>query len=575
MGFRNSILAVALFCIFLLQTTPGWGMARQQEQPPAQRTEYIFYPEPGQSNETLLAEVLKDFHNRGFLQARLDTFAEDSQKIVLYIDPGPPFFYKIIHHNLEPVLLGLPGVRQALDADSLSFVQFEKLSNTLLTHFQNNGHPFARLQPNIVSIDRQLIKTELRASAHDAVFFDTLQLQNPGILSRRFLEMHSGIRTGMPYDERKVQQLFDRFSDLDFVRFSESPAIRFLPGSARIELPLEKVRINRFDGIAGFSSSENAGEGTRITGLLNLFLANTLGEGESLDLFWQATGQGSQQLSISAAYPYLWRFAIGTELMFALQRRDTTWLQLQFRPALLTQPISGMQWGVFMHYTQGSLISTRAYQQGQAQPQALDFSTRLYGIELRRQSRSYNRLLLQQGYRMRISAAAGNHSIRINTNLPPEIYQDIILKRLQINGEAVLEKRWQTGQLGTFSTGTRLGWFNGRQIPENQLYRLGGFKTLKGFDELSLLASSFTLAWGEYRFFTAENSFLSILANGGWLERKQKNNYTNDLVFAMAAGLNLQTQAGIFALYFALGTQKNIPPEFRNAKIHVGYVSVF
>ena len=109
----------------------------------------------------------------------------------------------------------------------------------------------------------------------------------------------------------------------------------------------------------------------------------------------------------------------------------------------------------------------------------------------------------------------------------------------------------------------------------NTMYRLGGFKTLKGFDELSLIASSFALGYLEFRFFAAANSFFSLFANGGWTEQKTGDNYYQDYPVGFGTGLNLQTQAGIFSINLALGALKENPALLRNAKIHVGYISNF
>lgn len=228
-----------------------------------------------------------------------------------------------------------------------------------------------------------------------------------------------------------------------------------------------------------------------------------------------------------------------------------------------------------MDYTRSSLISTRQYENISIPPRNLDFTSRLYGIEFNKRTLAFRQNLLQRGHLINISAAAGNREIIKNSNLPEIIYEEMELKSLQINIKASAKFRFNVSDRSTLSIDNRSAWLNGQNLPENQLYRLGGFQTLKGFDEFSMLASAYFTSNLEYRFFTGQMSFFSVFINGGWYEQKAGTQYINDFPVGLGTGINLETQAGILALYFAVGRQNQVPFEFRNAKIHVGYISTF
>ena len=48
-----------------------------------------------------------------------------------------------------------------------------------------------------------------------------------------------------------------------------------------------------------------------------------------------------------------------------------------------------------------------------------------------------------------------------------------------------------------------------------------------------------------------------------------------DRPFGVGAGISFDTRAGIFSLNYAIGKQFNNPIDFKTAKIHFGFVSVF
>lgn len=564
--------------LWILFVQPALATVTMEDKPPqAEIREVILQPEDTlhKVREHYAARFLSDFHQKGYLNAKIDSISSESLLLRFFISTGQPFQYIINQSNISPQVTAKLRIEKYLLGNTISFTEFEQLTITLLKHYENSGYPFARLSKKEISISENIIQINLQLDPHELIVYDTLQIGRDVSLSKRFLEHHTGISPGNPYSELQVQGVADKIRELDFVTLESAPTLSFSPGKASLQLPLKKSRANRFDGIAGLASNEGTEGQFRLTGLLSLYLSNTLGEGEFLDLTWQAPGQGSQLLNITAAYPYLLGLPLRSELLFALQRRDTTWMQVQFKPALFAQTASGLQWGVFVHYTKGSLISTKQYTHTTTKPQNLDFVTRLYGIEFRHKTSAYQQNLLMPGYRIVFSTAAGNRIISINSNLPAQIYDDIPLKRLQINGQGNLEKRWKTSGISTFTLENSFAWLNGRNLPENQLYRLGGFRSLKGFDELSMAASAYFVSTAELRFFAGQSTFFSILVNGGWYERHLPGDYYNDFPVGFGAGMNIETQAGIFALYFAMGTQKNIPLEFRNTKIHLGYVSTF
>ena len=94
------------------------------------------------------------------------------------------------------------------------------------------------------------------------------------------------------------------------------------------------------------------------------------------------------------------------------------------------------------------------------------------------------------------------------------------------------------------------GIFGNSVIFKNELYRIGGLKTLRGFDEESIYASGFIIPTLEYRFLFAKNSNLLVFVEGAWYENNSINLYLNDKPVSFGAGINIDTKAGILSLNF-------------------------
>jgi hemolysin activation/secretion protein len=109
----------------------------------------------------------------------------------------------------------------------------------------------------------------------------------------------------------------------------------------------------------------------------------------------------------------------------------------------------------------------------------------------------------------------------------------------------------------------------------NELYRIGGLKTLRGADEASIYCSSYAIGTIEYRFVFEQNSNFFLFADQGWWENTAADGYINDTPFGFGLGTTFETKAGLFSLTYALGKQFNIPIELASGKVHFGFVSLF
>ncbi len=104
---------------------------------------------------------------------------------------------------------------------------------------------------------------------------------------------------------------------------------------------------------------------------------------------------------------------------------------------------------------------------------------------------------------------------------------------------------------------------------------LGGIRTIRGFDDESIFASSFILGTIEYRFILDENSNLFAFSQAMYYDKSLYNTNMNDTPYSFGAGINFQTGAGIFSVSYSLGSQLNNPILLRTAKLHFGFVNYF
>ena len=123
--------------------------------------------------------------------------------------------------------------------------------------------------------------------------------------------------------------------------------------------------------------------------------------------------------------------------------------------------------------------------------------------------------------------------------------------------------------------GTYSGSIQTDSLAQNELYRIGGIRTMRGIDEESILATSFSITTIEYRYLLDTQTAVYLFMDHSWWEKRSDLPYIKDSPISFGAGLNLKTSSGIFTFNYALGQQFNNPVLLRNAKVSFGFKSIF
>jgi outer membrane translocation and assembly module TamA len=130
-------------------------------------------------------------------------------------------------------------------------------------------------------------------------------------------------------------------------------------------------------------------------------------------------------------------------------------------------------------------------------------------------------------------------------------------------------------QASTLRLSVNAGWYQSANTYRNELFQIGGYKLMRGFDEESILATQYSVGSLEYRYLIGMNSFLFAFFDGGWAKNDVPGYNVNSIYLGIGLGLAFETKAGIFNISYAIGKQDSNPFAFRQAKIHLGYVNFF
>ena len=107
----------------------------------------------------------------------------------------------------------------------------------------------------------------------------------------------------------------------------------------------------------------------------------------------------------------------------------------------------------------------------------------------------------------------------------------------------------------------------------NELFRIGGVNSIRGFNEESIFASMYTIVNIEYRYSTSISSYLYTISDIGRLENSLENFEQN--LYSLGLGYTFNTKLGLLNLSYAIGKLDKLPFDFNNSRLHIKIVSFF
>lgn len=522
-----------------------------------------------------LRNVLFTCFDKAYLTASYDSLITDSLALKAYLSFGSQYKWALLKNgNVDEGVLSEIGYREKLYNDQpIYYKGVKRLQEKIITYYENNGYPFASVMLDSIVISEGTIKAQLKLSKNSEEKIDSIIIRGTAKISPIYLYNYLGIKPGNLYNESKLKKVNARIAEIPFIRSSKPANILFTNKFNKLILNLEKKQASQFNGIIGILPDNNTGK-IMFTGDVSLKLQNGLGRGELIDLNWRRLQTQTQDLKLRLVYPFVLRSPFGVDYNFKLYKKDTTFLDINQNIGLQYIFTGGNYFKIFYNNKTSTLLSTKGLEYSTTLPPNADIQNNMYGIGLKYEKLDY-RLNPRKGFSFLGNASAGTKNIKINRKLNPVVYEKLKLNTTQYNADIEASVFIPVMNRTTIKAGVQAAFLYGETIFQNELFRIGGLKTLRGFDEESIYASAFSIFTLEYRYILEQNSYLYVFGDAAYYEKNSVGNIVHDTPIGFGAGISFETKAGIFSINYALGKQFDNPIQLRSGKIHFGIVNYF
>ena len=449
------------------------------------------------------------------------------------------------------------------------------LRDSLVVQAADDGYPFASVALDSISwLAPGQLSASINVSPGPRVVVGEIRVAEGARVKPEFLARYLGLRPGDPFNQKRVKRMGRSLQQLPYVNVKGSPTISFLDSLAYFDLQLTRKPASRFDFVIGVLPGSGTDDGLLITGELNGELYNGLGQGERIAVRFEQLRPQTQELAVALEYPFLLNLPFGFEGELDLYRRDSSFLNLNWRLAANYLREGNDKLSAFWE-NRRTIVPGGT---GEAPPvvgnlpDTLGVSRSFFGLQARR-NRTDRRFSPRSGYAADVSVAAGFRRL-----LDVVESDSLNVRSTQLKIEGSLEAYFDPLAGTVIYLGLRgAGLFTAEDVLPNEQFRIGGARLLRGFDEQSVFARDYLLATAEFRLLLGGNAFLYGFVDAGRVNSRDKArpDLKIDYPLGFGAGVNFETRAGVFGLSLALGKSNGIPLDLGAPKVHLGYVSVF
>jgi outer membrane protein assembly factor BamA len=531
---------------------------------------------------------------KGYVTASIDHISYDSAYASLQLFVGDKYQWaQIDTKNIDPSVLETIGWReQSFTGQPMNFEEINEWQDKILLYMENNGHPFAKISLDSLRIEGDKAYAQLKLQKGPHYKFDSIRIVGNAKVSNEFLQRYLDIRNGSEFSKEKLLRISKRIRELPYVEEESPPKLIWLMAGSIVELYLKQKKSSQANVIIGFlpNNDQLSSKKLLVTGEANLNLKNALGAGETIGLNWQQLQVKSPRLNIFYQHPYLFKTPVGLDFAFNMFRKDSTFLNINYQV--------GAQYSVNIHQS-GKLFLQRFQTivngvdknfilQYYRLPDAADVNITNLGLEYELNNTNY-RQNPSRGNELRVTGTVGRKTIKKNNEVLElkdpgnpafdfnTLYDTVKLKTYQFSVKAYAAKYFPLGKnnRSTVKTAINAGLLQSSNIFRNELFQIGGYKLLRGFDEESQYLSQFGIATVEYRYLAGQNSYFYAFGDGGWGRNNSQNTDIRYTYIGAGLGLVFQTGAGIFNLAWAIGKRSDLDFNLRQSKIHFGFASYF
>ena len=491
----------------------------------------------------------------GFLNNRLDTvLKKDSIYNAFFTLGNSTKTIRIYYDNNLITKELLASISQHVK-EGFFEVELNLVSNILTSiasFYEKKGDAFAEVYLTNISVENNSLRSQLIIKKSNIRTIDKVVIKGEADFPKAFVKHYFNINNSTIFSRKKLLNISNQIKALPFVDQAKPSEVLFTKDSTFLYIYVKKKKSNKFDGLLGFSSTET-NNSIQFNGYLDLVLNNIFKGGESITLNWKNNGNNRQFFNFNIETPYIFNSSITPSIGLNIYKQDSTFIN--------TKMTIDLNYAINYRNKVGiSYISESSTNLLDNPITNLDnYASNLYGIIYNYTILS-NNFLYPTKFNLNLNAYNG---IRKATELRNN------QTRFNVDVQYIMNLNLKNSIFFRSSNGILIS----DNFLTNELFRIGGVNSIRGFNEESIFASFYTIANIEFRYATNRLSYLYTISDVGFIQNELED--INQKIYSLGLGYTFNTNFGQLSLSYALGKLDNLPFNFNDSRFHLKIISFF
>jgi hypothetical protein len=493
-------------------------------------------------------KVQKIIKLNGYFLSTIDSVLQKNKKYTVYINFQEKVDSVKLKYANTPILV-LKKYNFKDNQVKLPINQLKQFLTEFSTQQEIKGAAFSKVQLQNFKIKNKTLFAEINFTSSEKRTIDKVIFKGYENFPKSFVQNYFNIQSKTTFNKKKLSEISKLSKALNFASEIKPPETLFTKDATFVYVYLKKTKGSSFDGLVNFASQETGK--FQFNGYLDLKLKNILNKGESFNLLWNRFRNERQEFSIAAKIPYIFNTKLSAELSFSIYKQDTTFLSTRLQTNLKYQIKNKTNlYATFLSENSENTATT-----------------------IQNNISSYKNYFIGFGYEYR---SLKNDVFRNDTfyvNINPSFGKRSTTNNIfsQIKITSTISYLLDLNKKASFYLRNKTGLLESENYFDNELFRIGGNNSIRGFNEQSIFVKNYLLQNIEYRYATSADSYLYTITDLAIISANQNK----EKLYSLGIGYLFNTNNSQINISTAVGTDTKNPLDFKNTQFFVNWVNFF
>lgn len=425
----------------------------------------------------------------------------------------------------------------------------ENSLNKIKDNLIKKGYSFSKVSLENLQVKNNIIIADLTIKNTHKRTIDKVVIKGYTDFPQKYISNELNLKKNNLFNKENLNSIEKQLNSISFIEQLKKPEVLFTKDSTILYLYLKKLKRNQFDGLIGFATDETTNN-LKINGYINLLLNNTFNNGESFNLIWKNSGNDRTSLNLNFINPYIFKSKFTFKGLLNIQKNDSTFINRNTELGISYSLSKNQTFGGIANFTSSNTLTKTAIDNYE------DYSKNLIGFSyhIKKLINNTNSFSLDFNYLIGKRANYLNKikqtKLELNTHF---------LKSINPKNRLYLKNTTEI--------------LNSDNIYQNELFQIGGINSIRGFNEQSILTSSYNISSIEFQYLLTDSNFFYTVTDIGFI----KNNLLTELknLLGIGLGYNFRQKNTNINLSYVIGKSNLDSFKINNAKLHIKLTYLF